>query len=286
MSIQTQQIKAQNAAVYLTDPDGFPQGKSGETYAKTRQHRIHLKKINRSYYHHQEKTMVFVKQIILILSTLIAFTGCAPPEIESNTNDKAVSGTLLNGYRIIDMSQEIQSFHLTVYRGDYIKFKINPSVKEVLVSIPALGISTTVETNVEKTPFFKMKTVGVFPLTLGTLKGNIQIIEYSEAHYTELSTEDSQKFIKNVNPLILDVRTEREFKRGHLEKAVLVPVQSLQKRLVEFSHRKHDNILIYCATGNRSTVASKILIDAGFKRIFNMRRGIADWAGKKQPIVR
>ncbi len=230
--------------------------------------------------------MVFAKQIIMIFCSIIAFTSCSPPEIESSANDKEISGTLLNGYRILDMSRETSPFHLTVYRGDYIKFKLDPSEQEVLVSIPALDISTTVNTNAEKSPFFKMKTVGIFPLTLGTLKGKIQIIDYTQAHYTELSTEDTQKFIKNVNPLILDVRTEGEFKRGHLENAVLVPVQSLEKRLGEFSHRKHDNILIYCATGNRSTVASKILIDAGFKRIFNMRRGIVDWAGKKQPIVK
>jgi rhodanese-related sulfurtransferase len=44
-------------------------------------------------------------------------------------------------------------------------------------------------------------------------------------------------------------------------------------------------VLIYCATGNRSTVAAKILIDNGFKRIFNLRRGISGWEQEKLPVV-
>jgi rhodanese-related sulfurtransferase len=40
-----------------------------------------------------------------------------------------------------------------------------------------------------------------------------------------------------------------------------------------------------CATGNRSTVAAKILIDNGFKRIFNLRRGISGWERDKHPVV-
>jgi rhodanese-related sulfurtransferase len=34
-------------------------------------------------------------------------------------------------------------------------------------------------------------------------------------------------------------------------------------------------ILIYCATGNRSTVAAKILTASGFNQIANLRYGIA-----------
>jgi rhodanese-related sulfurtransferase len=65
---------------------------------------------------------------------------------------------------------------------------------------------------------------------------------------------------------------------------MLIPVQELQTRLKELSAYKHTDILIYCATGNRSTVASKILIDHGFKRIINMRYGIAQWRHNKYLI--
>jgi rhodanese-related sulfurtransferase len=67
---------------------------------------------------------------------------------------------------------------------------------------------------------------------------------------------------------------------------VLLPVQQLQGRLGDLAAYKDREILVYCATGNRSTVASKILIDNGFKQIVNMRHGIYDWAKKNFPVTR
>jgi rhodanese-related sulfurtransferase len=54
----------------------------------------------------------------------------------------------------------------------------------------------------------------------------------------------------------------------------------------ELAELSDEPILIYCATGNRSTVASKLLIDKGFTRIFNLRHGIVDWVRNKYPIVK
>ncbi len=119
-----------------------------------------------------------------------------------------------------------------------------------------------------------MKTTGVFPFTLGDLNGSISVVDFQKSNYTEVSSKDAFALIQNIQPVVLDVRTDAEFKSGHLENAVLIPVQQLQSRLKELSAYKNQDILIYCATGNRSTVASKIMIDSGFKRIYNMRHGI------------
>ena len=67
---------------------------------------------------------------------------------------------------------------------------------------------------------------------------------------------------------------------------MLIPLQELQKRLKEIEAYKEREVLLYCATGNRSTVAAKILIDNGFQHITNMRYGITDWAREKFTIAR
>ena len=71
-----------------------------------------------------------------------------------------------------------------------------------------------------------------------------------------------------------------------LKDSVLIPVQELQGRLKELVAYKDREILIYCATGNRSTVASKILIDNDFSRITNMRHGIYDWVKNNYSVTR
>jgi rhodanese-related sulfurtransferase len=104
--------------------------------------------------------------------------------------------------------------------------------------------------------------------------------------YREVSANEAAQLINNEHPFILDVRTPGEYSSGHLQNAVLIPVQELQGRLKELAAYKDREILIYCASGYRSKVASKILIDNDFKQIANMRHGIYEWVKKNLPVVR
>ena len=65
------------------------------------------------------------------------------------------------------------------------------------------------------------------------------------------------------NTVLLDVRTEDEFKNGHLDGAVNIPVDSLRERIGELDKSKE--ILEYCQIGLRGYVASRILTHNGFK---------------------
>ena len=117
--------------------------------------------------------------------------------------------------------------------------------------------------------------------------GNVcSLTEYQQPNYTAVTAEEAAALIANIQPLVLDVRTPREYQEGHLENSFLIPVQELQTRWKEIADYKNQDILIYCATGNRSTVSSKILIDNGFKRTYNLRYGITGWASRNYPEVR
>ena len=118
------------------------------------------------------------------------------------------------------------------------------------------------------------------------ISAGITVVDYRQPHYREVSSEKAADLIRKSDPLILDVRTPAEYRQGHLNNSILIPVQELQSRLRELTPYKNKAILIYCATGNRSTVASKILIDNDFKQIINLRYGIYEWYMKKYPIVR
>lgn len=64
---------------------------------------------------------------------------------------------------------------------------------------------------------------------------------------------------KNSNTLILDVRTKEEFKEQHLHRAINIPLQILTTKLSNIDIHKHQQILVYCRSGNRSVKASRIL---------------------------
>lgn len=221
--------------------------------------------------------------ILILVSCFLA--GFSPENAGATKSDGNISGELNNGYRVIPVSNSDKNIHLNVYRGDYLKFKLKGFFQDPVLSIPALSISEKIPESLEGAPYFKMKKAGTFEFTLGSVNGNITVNDYQQPNYREVTSKEAAGFIKSDHPLILDVRTPAEYSRGHLKNAVLIPVQVLYAQLNELSAYKEKDILIYCATGNRSTVASKILLDSGFTKITNMRYGIVDWAAQKYPII-
>lgn len=226
------------------------------------------------------------KIVVAITLLLLGFACSLQSESDSTPKGIAVSGEVVRGYRVLRLEPDGSRADLRVYRGDYIKFNIDGPVDDALLEIPALGVKQTISNSMIQTPYFKMKSTGSFPFSLGVIAGVIEVIEYEQPNYQEMGPKAAAELIDTEGPLILDVRTPSEYKGGHLENAVLIPVQALRRRLGEIGKYKHSTILVYCATGNRSTVGSKILIDEGFKRVVNLRHGIHRWALMKYPVVR
>jgi rhodanese-related sulfurtransferase len=238
--------------------------------------------VNMSFIKKRLNAAVFVF-IALFLPAFFCLLGAS--EVRAAPGE-GVSGTLVNGFRVLAQAELEKGEALSVFRGDYIKFEPEAGTSPLL-SMPALGIEKKLGPDPEtgQVPYFKMKQIGVFEFYVGKIAGTIRVIEYSGAHYRAVSAKEAQEVIRTFSPLILDVRTPKEYKQARLADATLLPVQDLQKRWKELASKKDDPILIYCATGNRSTVASKILIDRGFTRIFNLRHGIVDWYRKRYPVL-
>lgn len=78
--------------------------------------------------------------------------------------------------------------------------------------------------------------------------------------------------------LLLDVRTPGEYKsEGHIKNSLLIPINLLETKLEEISAYKDKDIIVYCAVGGRSSRASGILSEKGFKKVYNMTGGIKEW---------
>ncbi|NNN43996.1 MULTISPECIES: rhodanese-like domain-containing protein [unclassified Vibrio] len=68
--------------------------------------------------------------------------------------------------------------------------------------------------------------------------------------------------------VLIDVRTEQEFKQEHLESALNIPLNEIiSSGRIQFT--KDQPIVLYCRTGNRSNIAKQQLIKQGFTRIHN-----------------
>ncbi len=90
---------------------------------------------------------------------------------------------------------------------------------------------------------------------------------------------------KEKDIIILDVRTPMEYKQdGHIPNSILIPVQELPKNVNQLEKFKNKKILVYCRSGNRSSVASRFLEQVGFKKVYNLKSGIMEWKRLNLPI--
>ncbi|MCK5567180.1 MAG: rhodanese-like domain-containing protein [Actinomycetia bacterium] len=102
-----------------------------------------------------------------------------------------------------------------------------------------------------------------------------EIILISPAEVYEIITN-------NEDYIILDVRTQEEYSEGHLDKALLIPVDELEERIDELPGNKP--IIVYCRSGVRSNRAAGILIDNGFTKVYDMG-GILGWQEEGLPVI-
>ena len=73
--------------------------------------------------------------------------------------------------------------------------------------------------------------------------------------------------LPGISLTIIDVRTEAEWKTGHLDGAIHIEWQDILQLSSKVS--KDEEIYLYCRSGNRSGKATKILTDAGYMNALN-----------------
>lgn len=69
------------------------------------------------------------------------------------------------------------------------------------------------------------------------------------------------------NALLVDVRTPAEFFSGSVRGAINIPVNTIQNHLSKFKNKT--NIIVFCKSGGRSSMAKTILEQNGIKNVTN-----------------
>ncbi|GER87785.1 hypothetical protein KDW_19470 [Dictyobacter vulcani] len=106
--------------------------------------------------------------------------------------------------------------------------------------------------------------------------------------YTTIGTDDAKRMIE-AGTRIVDVRMPDEWNYGHIAEATLVPIQgiySFGKALQEKNLPLDEEVIFVCAAGQRSATASEIASLMGFKKVYNLARGMNGWVNRGYPIER
>ena len=90
--------------------------------------------------------------------------------------------------------------------------------------------------------------------------------------------EGVEQYKKEAGAVLLDVRTKEEYKEGHIEGSINVPLQTIgnaNQHIKDIS----TPIYTYCLSGARSRQAAAALEAMGYKKVINIG-GIGGYRGK------
>ncbi len=109
----------------------------------------------------------------------------------------------------------------------------------------------------------------------------------NQFNYSELNCVNFETKINNdSNYILVDVRTPKEFKNGHMKNAINVSYFGLTFTDSIKKLNREKSIYMYCQTQHRSPLASKKMKKLGFKTIIDLKGGFMKWENKQMPITK
>lgn len=100
-----------------------------------------------------------------------------------------------------------------------------------------------------------------------------------ERRYESIEGDDLYRMLATGSPVILlDVRTESEFAKGHIPGSLLIPLHELESRIREVPINGV-SIAVICEHGIRSHSACRFLAEHGVRSLFNLAGGLDGWPG-------
>lgn len=97
-------------------------------------------------------------------------------------------------------------------------------------------------------------------------------------------SELAERIETNTAPIILDVRTAKEYSEGHIPRAINIEYIELPSRIDEVYSLRKKQIVVYCERGIRAAIAEKTLKNAGFEEILHLEGDMNTWRNKRLKI--
>ncbi|MEO1701807.1 MAG: rhodanese-like domain-containing protein [Pseudomonadota bacterium] len=103
----------------------------------------------------------------------------------------------------------------------------------------------------------------------------------------EVTAQQAYQLLQsNPDIVVLDIRTGREFRSGHIEGAININYfdRNFRDRIAELDGSK--TYIMHCAAGGRSDASINILRNAGLTNVYHMGGGTSEWKREGLPLVR
>jgi thioredoxin 1 len=117
----------------------------------------------------------------------------------------------------------------------------------------------------------KIRILGIF------IAVTLSLFGFAQGDIQNISAEEFNTQIEKNPGIILDVRTPAETAQGYIPDASFIDFYDPEFKAKVKLMQKDQPIYVYCRSGGRSAKAAKILIQSGFKEVYNLTGGIGAW---------
>ena len=84
-------------------------------------------------------------------------------------------------------------------------------------------------------------------------------------------------------PIVVDVRSEKEWAAGHIPDSLNIPLNHLRERVNELPGGRR--VVVHCEGGYRSAIAASLLAGAGRSNVMDLVGGFKAWVASKLPVA-
>ena len=102
----------------------------------------------------------------------------------------------------------------------------------------------------------------------------------------QVSPADAVRLISREDAVVVDLRTDGEFRNGHIVNAIHVPFDQVESRLGRLGKYRKKPVIAACRTGQQSAAVAKRLRSEGFEQVHRLQGGMAAWQGADLPLSR
>ena len=129
------------------------------------------------------------------------------------------------------------------------------------------------------------RSFGCFVLAVSLLLGLWACAGANDASGASISGDELASEIEaGKAPLVLDVRSEAEYRAGHIPGAILIPHDQLASRVGELAGHENDEIVVHCKSGRRAAMAEQVLRDDGFTHVVDLQGHMDGWKAAGHPV--
>ncbi|MFO1520177.1 MAG: molybdopterin-synthase adenylyltransferase MoeB [bacterium] len=110
------------------------------------------------------------------------------------------------------------------------------------------------------------------------------VLSQTKKEISEIKPEELKSWVdQKKNITLVDVREKDEQEKGVIPNALLIPRGFLELRIEDQVPNRDQEIVVYCAGGTRSALATKSLKDLGYKKVHSLIGGYTQWNGNGFP---